>query len=159
VKNVRLILLPGLLSVLLFSAAAGAMPAGEGSGQPDAAASNRDALYEQVLKTRRSAHDSYRTSRENRLQELNLGAARGVGRSDRIPGWKLRRESTSAPAEQEDETGGIYILLAVGAGVILLLVLKVFAPFLFDRRPKRPLVGEPMTIQLKPRAERHLRRT
>ena len=53
----------------------------------------------------------------------------------------------------------LLIALVVGAGAILSLVLRVFGPVLFDRKPKDLRVGEPMTIQLKPRAERHLKRT
>ncbi len=96
--------------------------------------------------------------RGERLEKLNRSAARDAGQSNRVPGWKLTSRKETPLREEPSDTKGLYILLLVGVGVVLSLALRVFAPFLFDRGPKRVRSGEPMTLRLKPREERKLHR-
>ena len=139
---------------LLAASPARAMPAGEDGAPAADGAAAEEAFYEKVLETRRTAGERYRAMRKERLKKLNQNATRGVGHTDRVPGWKLEQTQQLAPVEEPSDTKGLYILLIVGAGVILSLALRVFAPFLYDRKPRAARVGEPMTVKLKPREER-----
>ncbi len=150
-----LILVAGIFPLLVLSATAHAMPSLEEARK---AAAEESDFFKHVLDTRRSAGDRYQAMREERLEAINRAAAREVGPSEQVPGWKLSEAPLGPPAEEEEGSGGLYILLLVGAGVFLSLVLRVVAPFLYHRGPKHGRSGEPMTIKLKPREERQLRR-
>jgi len=159
VTRASLIIVFGLFLAVLPIEPAGAMPAGEETeaapGEPDSKAD----LYRKVLETRSTAGERYQAMREERLESMNRSAARGAGRTSRVPGWKLASPKSAPPREDPTDTKGLYLLLLVGAGVILSLALRVFAPFLYDRKSKHTRAGEPMILKLKPREERKLHRT
>lgn len=157
-NRTTLIALLGLGLVAFLPGPAHAMPAGE---QPEGAADEKIAepdLFQHVVDKRRSAREQYETMQAERLEKLNRAAARETDRTDQVPGWNLASPKAAAAPVPEDptDTKGLYILLLVGAGIVLSLALRILAPFLFDRKPKQMRAGEPMTIKLRPREERRI---
>ena len=157
-----------LLAVLFASAPAlAAPPEGDPAGERDP---------DSIVSLRAEMRAEYEQRKEERRQAILDAAAETSGGTDAIRGWKdestgrlpaarvvtppgtVPQDPPSPPPPKSD-----FPLLVVGAGVVLVLVLKVFLPWVFEvgivgliRRRKEEIERSSgaQTITLRPRKQR-----
>ncbi len=164
-----------LIGLLLVRMADG----GPVAGPPDDADPGR-AHREEVIRARAKARAAYAELRRVRREAMEQAAEYTPAPPPAVPGWRDEALDEAAPPpdaadlpEPVAASSGRLIVLVVAAGVVTILGLRIAAPWLFwlpflrlrrtpgarDRRPpppRRAVCEGPLTITLRPRAERRL---
>ena len=165
-----------VLTVLLFLPAGPALGLDEKGTKGDGRPRPLNSADEARIRERERMKAEYLKMREERLEALRAATQPVAGNShSSIPGWRSKdgeslggsRDSSPAttpiPIADDPVDAGKILLLTVGAGLSLLLVLRVARSRKLRRRTGRggrnrdPMADGPMTLRLKPRESRPLK--